>query len=63
MMLEGQILTWGGDRVGMASSMEARPAFLDHRLPTVAVQVPPELRIKVRTEKYILREAMTRSVA
>ena len=29
-MLEGQILTWGGDRVDMAHSMEARPAFLDH---------------------------------
>jgi asparagine synthase (glutamine-hydrolysing) len=31
-MLEGQILTWGGDRVDMANSMEARPAFLDHHL-------------------------------
>ncbi|QEY31894.1 asparagine synthase (glutamine-hydrolyzing) [Synechococcus sp. RSCCF101] len=57
-MLEGQILTWGGDRVDMANSMEARPAFLDHHLAEVAVQVPPELRIKGRTEKYVLREAM-----
>ncbi len=57
-MLEGQILTWGGDRVDMANSMEARPAFLDHKLAAVAVQVPPELRIKDRTEKYVLREAM-----
>ena len=57
-MLEGQILTWGGDRVDMAHSMEARPAFLDHHLAEVAVQVPPELRIKGKTEKYVLREAM-----
>ncbi len=57
-MLEGQILTWGGDRVDMANSMEARPAFLDHHLAEVAVQVPPELRIKGKTEKYVLREAM-----
>lgn len=57
-MLEGQILTWGGDRVDMANSMEARPAFLDHHLAAVAVQVPPELRIKGKTEKYVLREAM-----
>lgn len=57
-MLEGQILTWGGDRVDMANSMEARPAFLDHHLAKVAVQVPPELRIKGKTEKYVLREAM-----
>ena len=57
-MLEGQILTWGGDRVDMANSMEARPAFLDHHLARFAVRVPPQLRIKGATEKYVLREAM-----
>ena len=57
-MLEGQILTWGGDRVDMAHSVEARPAFLDHHLSDVVVQIPPELRIKGETEKHILREAM-----
>ena len=57
-MLEGQILTWGGDRVDMANSMEARPAFLDHHLAGVAVNIPPHLRIKGKTEKYVLREAM-----
>lgn len=57
-MLEGQILTWGGDRVDMANSMEARPAFLDHHLAEMAAQIPPSLRIKEKTEKYVLREAM-----
>jgi len=57
-MLEGQILTWGGDRVDMANSMEARPPFLDHHLAEFATQLPPSLRIKGRTEKYVLREAM-----
>ncbi len=57
-MLEGQILTWGGDRVDMANSMEARPAFLDHHLAEYAATIPPSLRIKGRTEKYVLREAM-----
>jgi asparagine synthase (glutamine-hydrolysing) len=57
-MLEGQILTWGGDRVDMANSMEARPAFLDHHLAELAAKLPPSLRIKGRTEKYVLREAM-----
>lgn len=57
-MLEGQILTWGGDRVDMANSMEARPAFLDHHLARLAVKIPPQLRIKGRIEKYVLREAM-----
>jgi asparagine synthase (glutamine-hydrolysing) len=57
-MLEGQILTWGGDRVDMANSMEARPAFLDHHLAEFAARIPPSLRIKGRVEKYVLREAM-----
>ena len=57
-MLEGQILTWGGDRVDMANSMEARPPFLDHHLAAVAVQVPPDLRIKDQREKHVLREAV-----
>ena len=57
-MLEGQILTWGGDRVDMANSMEARPPFLDHHLAELATQLPPTMRIKGRTEKYVLREAM-----
>lgn len=56
--LEGQILTWGGDRVDMANSMEARPAFLDHHLAEYAAKIPPSMRIKGRTEKYVLREAM-----
>lgn len=56
--LEGQILNWGGDRVDMANSMESRPAFLDHHLAAVAVDVPPSLRIKGNIEKHVLREAV-----
>ena len=57
-MLEGQILNWGGDRVDMANSMESRPAFLDHHFAEAAVAVPPSLRIRGTTEKWVLREAM-----
>ncbi len=57
-MLEGQILTWGGDRVDMANSMEARPAFLDHHLAEFAATIPPQYRIRGITEKWVLREAM-----
>jgi asparagine synthase (glutamine-hydrolysing) len=57
-MLEGQILTWGGDRVDMANAMEARPPFLDHHLAEYAAALPPSMRIHGRTEKYVLREAM-----
>jgi asparagine synthase (glutamine-hydrolysing) len=44
--------------VDMANSMEARPAFLDHHLAEFAATIPPTMRIKGRTEKYVLREAM-----
>lgn len=57
-MLEGQILTWGGDRVDMAHSMESRPAFLDHHLAEYAVNIPPSVRIRNGIEKWVLREAM-----
>ena len=57
-MLEGQILTWGGDRVDMANSMESRPAFLDHHLAEFAFGIPPALRIRNYVEKWVLREAM-----
>jgi len=56
--LEGQILNWGGDRVDMASSMESRPAFLDHHLAEAALEVPPEFRIHGNIEKWVLREAV-----
>lgn len=56
-MLEGQILTWGGDRVDMANSMESRPAFLDHHLAEYATRIPPSLRIRSGIEKWVLREA------
>ena len=57
-MLECQILNWGGDRVDMANSMESRPAFLDHHVAEMARVIPPYLRIKGNTEKWVLREAM-----
>ncbi len=57
-MLECQILNWGGDRVDMANSMESRPAFLDHHVAAMALDIPPHLRIRGNVEKWVLREAM-----
>lgn len=57
-MLEGQILNWGGDRVDMAYSLESRPAFLDHHVVNMAINIPPHIRIKDGIEKWVLREAM-----
>jgi asparagine synthase (glutamine-hydrolysing) len=55
---ESQVLGWAGDRVDMANSLEARPAFLDHPLVEFAVTVPPNMRLRGRREKHILRETM-----
>lgn len=55
---ERQVLTWAGDRVDMANSMEARPAFLDHHLAEFAVTLPPKMRMRGNTDKWVLREAM-----
>ena len=55
---ESQVLGWAGDRVDMANSMEARPAFLDHPLVEFAVTVPPNMRLRGRRDKHILRETM-----
>ena len=57
-MLEGQILHWGGDRVDMANAIESRPVFLDHHLAEAAAKIPAALRIREGIEKWILRRAM-----
>lgn len=49
-----------GDRMTMAASIEARMPFMDHELAAFVAQLPDEWRIRGRTTKRILREAMTR---
>lgn len=47
------------DKMSMASSVEVRVPFLDWELAEwVAWNVPPDLKLRGRTTKYILREAM-----
>jgi len=47
------------DKMSMASSMEVRVPFLDHELAEwVAWNVPPDLKLRGGTTKYILRRAM-----
>ncbi len=42
----------------MAHSLEARVPFLDHRLVEFAFRLPDEWKIRGRTTKYVLREAL-----
>lgn len=46
-----------GDRMALASSVEARYPFLDLDLVEWAVALPPELKVNERSEKYILKKA------
>lgn len=51
-----------GDKMSMAVSLEARVPLLDLELMRFAESIPPQLKIKGRTRKYILREAVRRWV-
>jgi asparagine synthase (glutamine-hydrolysing) len=46
------------DRMSMAHSIEAREPLLDHKLIEFAATIPPELKIKGNTTKYIFKRAM-----
>jgi asparagine synthase (glutamine-hydrolysing) len=51
------ILTYLGDRMEMAHSIEGRVPFLDHRVAEVAAQIPVDMKVKGIREKHVLREA------
>jgi asparagine synthase (glutamine-hydrolysing) len=46
------------DRMSMAHSIEAREPLLDHKLVEFAATIPPELKLKGDTTKYIFKKAM-----
>lgn len=43
------------DKMAMAHSIEGRVPFLDHELVEYALKLPPRLKIRGRTSKYLLR--------
>lgn len=57
-LLSGYLLSSQGDRVAMAHSIEGRFPFLDHRVIEFCCKLPPNIRMNVLTEKYILKESM-----
>jgi asparagine synthase (glutamine-hydrolysing) len=46
------------DKVSMATSVEARVPFLDHRLVEYSMTIPQEFKIKNGEPKYILKKAV-----
>ena len=51
------ILSFLGDRVEMAHSLEVRLPFLDHRLYDAAKWIPVDFKMRDGTEKAVLRDA------
>ncbi len=46
------------DRITMASSVEGRDPFLDHRLVEFVVALPPQMKYRNGSGKYVLKQAM-----
>ena len=46
------------DRMSMAHSLEARVPLLDHKIIEFAATIPPELRLRDGTTKYVLKRSM-----
>ena len=56
-VLPNRQLTYLGDRVEMAHSVEGRTPFLDHKLAEAVAKMPVAMKINGMTEKHVLREA------
>jgi asparagine synthase (glutamine-hydrolysing) len=54
--LSQYLLSSQGDRMMMANSVEGRFPFLDYRLIEFCNQLPPTLKLKGLTEKYLLKQ-------
>jgi asparagine synthase (glutamine-hydrolysing) len=48
------------DQMSMAASVESRVPFLDHELVEFAAALPPRLKVRGRTTKFILRKGLGR---
>lgn len=57
-LMAGYLLSSQGDRMLMASSVEGRFPFLDHRVIEFANRLPPKLKMKALNEKYLLKKSM-----
>lgn len=53
-----ELLLMRVDKVSMATSVEARVPFLDHRLVEYSMTIPQEFKIKGGEPKYILKKAV-----
>lgn len=57
-LLSGYLLSSQGDRVSMASSVEGRVPFLDHRVIAFANRLPPRWKLFGTDEKHVLKRSL-----
>ncbi len=57
LFMSGYLLCSQGDRMMMGNSVEGRFPFLDHRVIEFAATIPPKYKIKILTEKHVLKKA------
>jgi asparagine synthase (glutamine-hydrolysing) len=53
-----ELLLMRVDKMTMATSVEARVPFLDHELVEFAMALPPEMKVRNGTGKYLLKKAV-----
>ena len=56
LFMSGYLLSSQGDRMMMGHSVEGRFPFLDHRLIEFAAGIPPQFKMNVLNEKYLLKK-------
>ena len=49
-----------GDKTSMAASLEARVPLLDHKVVEFAASLPPDLKLRRLTRKYLLKKVSSR---
>jgi asparagine synthase (glutamine-hydrolysing) len=57
-----ELLLMRVDKMTMATSVEARVPFLDHELVEFALALPPGMKVRNGTGKYLLKRAVSRSL-
>lgn len=57
LFMSGYLLSSQGDRMMMGNSVEGRFPFLDHRVIEFANTIPPDYKINVLNEKFILKQS------
>jgi asparagine synthase (glutamine-hydrolysing) len=57
-----ELLLMRVDKMTMATSVEARVPFLDHELVEFALALPPEMKVRRGTGKFLLKQAVSRSL-